>query len=80
MDYLTGEYEAFIYEGEETAETVLKVSMEIQRDMTAAERELVMENFRKSFYRYKAALLHLSGETFSLEFSFPGAGGLDCRR
>jgi len=77
MDYLSGEYEACIYEGEETAETVLKVSMEIQRDMTAAERELVKENFRKSFYRYKAALLHLSGETFSLEFSFPGAGGLE---
>jgi coenzyme F390 synthetase len=77
MDYLTGEYEAFIYEIEETAETVLKVSMERQRDISAGERELVMENFRKSFYHYKKALSHLSGDTFSLEFSFPESGGLE---
>ena len=77
MGYLTGEYEAFIYEGEGTSKTVLRVSMERQRDISAGERELVMENFKKSFYRYKTALSHLSGDTFSLEFSFPESGGLD---
>jgi hypothetical protein len=51
--------------------------MERQRDISAGERELVMENFKKSFYRYKTALSHLSGDTFSLEFSFAEPGGLD---
>lgn len=80
MEYLTGEYEAFIYESEETDETVLRVSMEAKTDLSAVERELVMEHFRTSLYRYKAALLHLSGDTFSLVFSFTEPGGLELSR
>lgn len=80
MEYLTGEYESFIYEGEESAETTLSVSMEIKKDISAAEMDLVRENFKKSFYRYKPALLQLQEDTFSLLFSFTEHGRLELSR
>jgi phenylacetate-coenzyme A ligase PaaK-like adenylate-forming protein len=80
MEYLTGEYESFIYEGEESAETTLSVSMEIKKDISAAEMDLVRENFKKSFYRYKPALLQLQEDTFSLLFFFTEPGRLELSR
>jgi phenylacetate-coenzyme A ligase PaaK-like adenylate-forming protein len=80
MEYLTGEYESFVYEGEEPAETTLIVNMETRQDISASEKDLVRENFKKSFYQYKPALLHLSGDTFSLLFSFTEPGGLELSR
>ncbi|MDD1710480.1 MAG: coenzyme F390 synthetase, partial [Methanoregulaceae archaeon] len=80
MEYLTGEYEAFVYEGEETSDTVLRVSIETNNDITVSEKALVMENFKRSFYRYKTGLSHLSGDTFSLVFSFAEPGGLELSR
>lgn len=53
MNYITGEYEAFLY-GDE-GETTLRVSMECL-DATKCDRELVKENFIKSFLQYKPLL------------------------
>jgi len=41
------------------------------------EKELLMSNFKRSFYRYKTALSRHSGDTFSLVFSFTGQGGME---
>ncbi|MEZ5335916.1 MAG: hypothetical protein R2741_12120 [Methanolobus sp.] len=48
MEYLTGEYEAFLYGGDDEEETTLRVSMECN-DLHNCEKEVVKENFLKSF-------------------------------
>lgn len=75
MDYLTGEYEAFLYGDEE--EVTLRVSVECQDTKTCA-HELVQENFLKSFLQYKLPLseAHQDG-TFNIHFNFNGPGGLE---
>jgi coenzyme F390 synthetase len=75
MDYLTGEYEAFIYGDEE--EVTLRVSVECQDTKNCAQ-ELVKENFLKSFLQYKPPLseAHQDG-SFNIHFNFTGPGGLE---
>ncbi len=79
MEYLTGEYEAFVYEGEEGGETVLRVSMECT-DPSSANREEIIETFTRSFFRYKPALARLHGDGFSLIFNLTGQGELELSR
>ena len=79
MEYLTGEYEAFVYGDEDRGETVLRVSMEGQ-ELSPGEQELVTDNFRRSFYRWKPGLSAAEGDTFSLVFHFTPPGGLELSR
>jgi coenzyme F390 synthetase len=79
MDYLTGEYEAFIYGGDEAEETILRVSMECT-NLSSTPQEAIGETFRKSFFRYKPALSRSIGDAFSLIFSFTEPGGLELSR
>jgi coenzyme F390 synthetase len=79
MEYLTGEYEAFVYGGDEDGETVLRVSMECN-DPAIIPGDVVAETFRKSFFRAKPALARSLGDLFSLVFSFTGPGGLELYR
>lgn len=75
MDYLTGEYEAFLYGDEE--EVTLRVSMECY-DAKKCEQELVKENFLKSFLEYKTALSESYHDgSFNILFNFTGPGGLE---
>ena len=76
MEYLTGEYEAFIYDGDKDEENILRVSMECM-DPDSTPRDEIAETFRKSFFRYKPALARSHGDTFSLIFSFTEPGGLE---
>jgi phenylacetate-coenzyme A ligase PaaK-like adenylate-forming protein len=55
MEYLTGEYEAFLYGGEDEGETTLRVSMECN-DLQRCNKELIKENFLRSFFAYKKNL------------------------
>ncbi len=55
MEYLTGEYEAFLYGGDDEGETTLRVSMECN-DPQRCDEELVKENFLSSFFAYKKNL------------------------
>lgn len=75
MDYLTGEYEAFLYGDED--EVTLRVSMECH-DTKNCLHEPVQENFLKSFLQYKPALseAHQDG-SFNIQFNFTGPGGLE---
>jgi coenzyme F390 synthetase len=75
MEYLTGEYEAFLYGSED--EVTLRVSLE-SRDLNQLDREVVQDNFIKSFLEYRRVLYqaHLDGD-FNIVFNFTGPGGLE---
>jgi phenylacetate-coenzyme A ligase PaaK-like adenylate-forming protein len=78
MDYLTGEYEASLYGDAE--ETTLRVSMECL-NASNCEKELVKENFLKSFLQYRPLLseAHQDG-SFNILFNFSEPGGLEFYR
>jgi phenylacetate-coenzyme A ligase PaaK-like adenylate-forming protein len=80
MEYLTGEYEAFLYGGEDEGETVLRVSMECE-NLENFDRDLIKENFLRTFFRYKPPLsrAHLEG-TFKIVFNFTGPLGLELNK
>ncbi|HTX61811.1 MAG TPA: coenzyme F390 synthetase, partial [Methanobacterium sp.] len=75
MEYLTGEYEAFLYGAED--EVTLRVSIE-SKDLDLLDREVVQENFIKSFLEYKRLLSEASlDDEFNIIFNFTGPGGLE---
>ncbi|HML05624.1 MAG TPA: coenzyme F390 synthetase [Methanobacterium sp.] len=75
MDYLTGEYEAFLY-GDEM-ETALRVSMECE-DPENCDKDMIEDNFIKSFLEFKPHLqqVHYDGN-FKILFNFTGPKGLE---
>lgn len=80
MEYLTGEYEAFLYGGDDEGETTLRVSMECT-DLEKCDRNLVEENFIKTFFRFKPGLAQsYSDEIFKIIFNFTGPGELEFYR
>jgi phenylacetate-coenzyme A ligase PaaK-like adenylate-forming protein len=75
MEYLTGEYEAFLYG--DIDETTLQVSMEC-KDIQKCEREIIQENFLKSFLSYKPQLYEaFEDEEFNITFKFTGPEDLE---
>jgi coenzyme F390 synthetase len=75
MDYLTGEYEAFIY-GDEM-ETTLRVSMECE-DSENCDKDMIEDNFIKSFLEFKPGLQQAhDDESFKVLFNFTGPNGLE---
>jgi phenylacetate-coenzyme A ligase PaaK-like adenylate-forming protein len=76
MNYLTGEYEAFLYGEENEGETVLRISMECENPDTC-DRNVIKENFIRTFFRYKPTLSRAYEEgTFKIVFNFMGPAGL----
>jgi len=75
MEYLTGEYEAFLYGSEK--EATLRVSLE-SKDLNHLDQEVVQENFIKSFLKYKRPLseANLVGD-FDIIINFIGPEGLE---
>lgn len=75
MEYLTGEYEAFLYGDEE--EVTMRVSMEC-KDPASCDRDMIQDNFLKSFLKYKPALheAHADG-SFNIIFNFTSQQGLE---
>jgi len=77
MEYLTGEYEAFLYAGDDREKTLMRVSMEM-KDPARCNRELVAENFQKAFFAVKPLLRHQYKEDlFAISFNFVPPGGLE---
>ncbi|WP_440948952.1 coenzyme F390 synthetase [Methanosarcina sp. T3] len=77
MNYLTGEYEAFLYGGEDEGENALRISMECENPETC-DRTIVKENFLHSFFMYKPPLARAYEDgTFKILFNFTGPGGLE---
>ncbi len=78
MDYLTGEYEAFLYGDED--ESTLRVRMEC-KDPKSFDKDMVQNNFIKTFLKYKPGLqqAYIDG-TFHMMFDFTEPEGLEFYR
>jgi phenylacetate-coenzyme A ligase PaaK-like adenylate-forming protein len=69
MEYTTGEYESTLYHNE-SGDTVLKVNLECF-DPPACDKNIVEENFLRSFFKYKPALEHAyKKQTFRIELNY----------
>lgn len=79
MEYLTGEYEAFVYGQDDEDEVILRVSMECH-DPEETDQHLVMEQFLESFFRNKPLLADAYGENFEVTFYFTPPGALELYR
>ncbi len=80
MDYLTGEYEAFLYSGEDPDATVLQVSME-SNDPASCNRDQIAENFERSFFHWKADLKkQYQEDLFTIAFTFAAPRELELYR
>ncbi len=78
MDYLTGEYEAFLYGDED--ESTLRVRMEY-KDPKSFDRDMVQNNFIKTFLKYKPGLQQAYTDgTFHIMFDFTEPEGLEFYR
>lgn len=77
MEYLTGEYEAFLYGDGEEEETTLRVSVECE-DADRCDRNVIEENFLRSFFRFKKGLedAHTQGN-LNVLFNYVGPGELE---
>ena len=77
MDFLTGEYEAFIYPGEIAGETVLKVSVEAI-DPELCDKKGIDDIFVNRFLKYKPGLAqHYHDGDFRIQLTLTRQGGLE---
>lgn len=77
MEYLTGEYEAFIDDGESPDEMVLRISME-SPDPQLCNRRLVEENLTGHFLKFKPGLTSRYDDgNLKIVLTFTGPGGLE---
>jgi len=80
MEYLSGEYEAFVYFDPDAGKAFLRVSLEAH-DPEGCNQKLVKENFLEALFRERPALGRLHSEGY-LEFvyHFPPEGDLELYR
>lgn len=77
MTYITGEYEAFLCDGDSGGKTVLRVNLECF-DPDQCDRRLVEDQFVSRFLHYKPLIEeHYHDQSFQIEFNFTGPRGLD---
>ena len=78
MEYLTGEYEAFLYGDED--ETVLRVSLECI-DEKKCDKNGIKEKFGNAFFLFKPGLAQsYDDEIFKIIFNFTGPEELELYR
>lgn len=80
MEYLTGEYEAFLYGGDDEGETIMRVSVEcLNREI--CDRKAIEENFLRAFFKYKPLLEEAYTEgIFKIIFNFATLRDLELYR
>jgi len=77
MEYLSGEYEAFLYDGEREGDTVMRVSLECM-DVEHCDRKNIEEHFTARFLKYKQGLAdQFHDQEFRILFNYTGPGGLE---
>jgi coenzyme F390 synthetase len=77
LDYLTGEYEGFIYDGESPGEVVLRIGVECL-DPDRCDRKLVEDTIIGRFLKYKPGLADQFHEgNLKIIIRFTGPGGLE---
>lgn len=80
MEYLTGEYEAFLYCGITEEECILRVSMECSRP-DKCDSEEVKNNFKEKLFGINPGLLeHYTEGDFDIIFNFVQKGELELYR
>jgi coenzyme F390 synthetase len=80
MEYLTGEYEAFIHTGDARNEVVLRISVECI-DVERCDRRMVEDAIISRFLKYKPGLAHEYHEgNLKILLTFTGPGGLELSR
>ena len=77
MEHLTGEYEAFVYDGDAPNETILRVSVECLFP-DQCDRRLVEEHFVARFLKHKPGLeAQYHDGALQVLFNFTGPAGLE---
>ena len=77
MEYITGEYEAVLFDGDKPEEAVLRVNLECV-DPARCSRKQVEDQFVARFIKYKPLIAeHYHEGSFRIEFNFTGLRGLD---
>ncbi|MCX6682604.1 MAG: coenzyme F390 synthetase [Methanoregula sp.] len=77
MQELTGEYEAFLYDGASPGKVVMRVNVECFDPATCDKRH-IEDTFVERFLKFKKMLAqHYADRTFSIVFDFVGMGGLE---
>ena len=77
MAYLTGEYEAFVYDGDAPHVTIVRVSLECFSP-DQCDRNLVEDRFIARFLKYKPGLTaQYHDGALQVIFNFTGPGGLE---
>lgn len=80
MEYLTGDYEAFLYGGRDGKKTVLRISVEC-RDSGACNKKVVEANITESILKKKPELSEDYAEGyFSIIFNFVSKGELEFQK
>ena len=80
MEYLSGEYEAFIYSDEDTGTITMRISMECHNPDTC-DNKLVEENILSTLFRQKPSLHPIySDGTLEILFNVVQDGGLELHR
>jgi coenzyme F390 synthetase len=80
MQYLTGEYEAFLYDGQSHDDVVLRVSVECS-DPDRCDKRLIEDRFTERFFKMKPGLArHAEDQTFSIVFNYTKSGGLELQK
>jgi phenylacetate-coenzyme A ligase PaaK-like adenylate-forming protein len=80
MDYLTGEFEAFIYDGESPGEVVLRISVECL-DPEKCDRRLIGDHLIGRFLKNKPGLAdQYHDDNLKILINFTAPGGLELHR
>jgi coenzyme F390 synthetase len=80
MQFLNGEYEAFIYDGESPGEVIMRVRMECI-DLEKIDQRLIEDRFLGHFLKIKKNLEpHYEDRTFSVLFNFVHPGELELHK
>jgi phenylacetate-coenzyme A ligase PaaK-like adenylate-forming protein len=80
MEHLTGEYEAFIYDGEDDDEALLRISVECF-DPATCDRRSVEETIVTRFLKYKPGLRDAYEDgNLKIPVNFAPQGGLELHR
>jgi len=77
MQDLTGEYEAFLYDGKSRGDVVMRVGLECSGPAPTDRRD-IEDRFVARFLKYKRDLArHYEDGTFAITFTFAGPSGLE---
>ncbi len=80
MQFLNGEYEAFLYDGESPGEVIMRVGVECT-DPEHTDQKVIRDTFIERLLQKRRELVeHLEDSSFRILFNFVGAGELELHK